>query len=339
MRLGILIASLIVVFASAAEDAAPYEVVHGWPDFDAPVQLGQIPGIEVAPNGDVWLFTRADRVMTTDGPIGSFFFFSPFAKTKEDEPIANDTVFCIDARTGKVKQQWGKNRILMSHGLTVDPDGNVWITDIGRHQVIKCAPNGNVLLTIGEDGVPGVDKSHFDKPTDVAIAPNGDIFVADGYGNSRIVKYDKDGNYLMEWGRLGDKPGEFDTPHGLALDPKRERLYVADRTNNRIQIFDFEGAWIESWQSEALGRPWGLDVDEDGNVFSIDGGDVSMASTPRGAVVKLSPDGEVLAKWSEHGPYNGQLIWGHDIAVDKGGNVYTCEVHFGMRAQKFAPAK
>src|SRR5205807_10332395 len=132
---------------------------------------------------------------------------------------------------------------------------NVWITDAqgkdGKgHQVIKFSPEGKVLLTLGKAGVTGDGADTFNQPSDVVVAPNGDIFVADGHGgnsNARIVKFSKDGKFIKAWGKKGSAPGEFDTPHALAFDSKG-RLFVADRANDRIQIFDQDGKFLDQWK-------------------------------------------------------------------------------------------
>ena len=142
------------------------------------------------------------------------------------------------------------------HGLFVDKDDNIWITD-GRadrnqktgHTVMKLSPDGKVLMTLGTPGQAGDDATHFNAPTDVVVAPNGDIFVADGHGdktNARIVKFSADGKFIKAWGKEGSGPGEFNVPHGLALD-SAGRLFVADRANNRLQIFDQDGDFIAEW--------------------------------------------------------------------------------------------
>jgi sugar lactone lactonase YvrE len=130
--------------------------------------------------------------------------------------------------------------------LRVDREGNLWTTDTVTHQVMKLTPEGRPLLTLGVKGQAGADQKTFNRPTDVAFAPAGDFFVSDGYGNSRVVKFSRDGKYLFEWGRRGRGPGEFNLPHSMAIDSKG-RLYVSDRENNRIQIFDLEGKFLRQW--------------------------------------------------------------------------------------------
>ena len=160
------------------------------------------------------------------------------------------------------------------HGIHVDRDGNIWVAD-GRaaspeeiqkspdakgkgHTVFKLSPEGKVLMTFGKPGVAGTTPDTFNQPTDIIVAPNGDIFISDGHGgdsNARILKFTKDGKFIKTWGKKGSGPGEFDTPHNLAFD-SRGRLFVADRGNSRIQIFDQEGTFLEQWKQ--FGRPSGV---------------------------------------------------------------------------------
>ena len=134
-----------------------------------------------------------------------------------------------------------------AHSIRVDPDGYVWLVDAGAHAVYKTDGTGHVLLQIGENGVPGTDRGHFNLPTDVAFGPDGAVYVSDGYGSARVVKFSSDGMYLLEWGKRGTGPGEFGLPHNLVVDAQG-RVYVADRDNQRIQVFDSEGEFLSQWQ-------------------------------------------------------------------------------------------
>ena len=163
---------------------------------------------------------------------------------------------------GTRERSWPRG-VTGCHGLAVDSKDNVWVTDTGHHQVFKVSHNGELLMTVGTKGVPGLDGTHLNRPTDVVVAPTGEFYVSDGYGNSRVAKFSADGKFLFDWGSKGTEAGEFDLPHGIALDAKG-RVYVADRTNNRIQVFKPDGTFLHQWQSEELGRPWGLTVGRDG---------------------------------------------------------------------------
>lgn len=170
-----------------------YQVVVGWPQLPAGMSTGQVAGVDVDAQGRVFVFRRADKIW--DSAI------------VDPGVIAAPTVLVLDGGSGQLLVAWGENRFVMPHGLTVDQEGHVWLTDVGLHQVFKFDAAGNLLLTIGEAGVPGADERHFNRPTDVAVAADGSVYVSDGYVNSRVVKFDADGRYLLSWGNFGDGPG------------------------------------------------------------------------------------------------------------------------------------
>ncbi len=149
----------------------------------------------------------------------------------------------------------GDKTVGMAHHIKIDRDGNIWLADIGLHVVRKFSPSGEILMTLGTPGQFGEDKQHLDKPTDMAIASDGSVFVADGYGNNRVVHFDAQGKYVKAWGKLGTGPDEFSLPHAIAIDSK-DRIYVADRNNVRIQIFNRDGQLIDSWANVIV--PWGF---------------------------------------------------------------------------------
>jgi DNA-binding beta-propeller fold protein YncE len=224
--------------ASPPPAGEAYRLVPEWPRLPENLVLGQVSGVDVASNGDVYVFHRAER-----------FWGGEEIKL---EFIASPTVLVLNSETGEVITQWGEETFVMPHGLTVDDQDNVWLTDVGLHQVFKLDAGGAVLMTLGERGVPGEDAAHFNMPTDVAIAPDGSFYVSDGYVNSRITRFSRDGEYITRWGTKGTDAGEFDVPHSIALD-SQGRVYVADRGNARIQIFDETGQFIEEWKDPALG--------------------------------------------------------------------------------------
>ena len=222
--------------------------------------------------------------------------------------------------------------------MCFERDDNVWLTDRALQQVFKFSHDGRLLMTLGTERAAGLDGAHFNKPTDVAFAADGSIYVSDGYGNNRIAKFSADGKFLLDWGRKGQGPGEFDLPHNVAVDAQG-LVYVADRSNSRIQVFDANGKFLRMWKSEELGRPWGLAIGPDNLLYVVDGGDLKPAPPDRGRVLKLDLQGRILAKWSRFGNYDGQIYWGHDLAVGKDGAVYVGDVYHGMRVQKFIHAE
>jgi peptidylamidoglycolate lyase len=316
----LLVAALFAadVIAQQESPSEPYAVVHGWPTLPDGMVLGQVSGVAVDSHNHVFIFHRAESSWAAD-------------KTK---PISSPAILCFDGASGKLLSSWGEHRFLEPHGLRVDSHDNVWVTDRALQQVFKFSHDGKLLLAIGTERVGGLDATHFDKPTDIAFASDGSIYVSDGYGNNRVAKFAPDGKFLVDWGHKGQGPGEFDLPHSVAVDA-HGLVYVADRSNSRIQVFDASGKFLKMWSSPELGRPWSLTVGPDNLLYVVDGGDLKPAPPDRGQVLKLDLSGKILAKWSRFGNYDGQIYWGHDIAVGKDGAVYVGDVYHGMRIQKF----
>ena len=305
--------------APGEKAAQPYHVVHGWPALSEGFMLGHVTGVGVDSHNHVFVFHRADHSI-----LGKTF----------EEPISSPAILCFDGRTGALVASWGANRFLVPHGLRVDHNDNIWVTDIGLQQVLKFNHEGELLMAVGEKGVPGLDGKHFNRPTDVAVAPDGSFYVSDGYGNTRVAKFSAKGEFLFDWGHKGDQPGEFDTPHGIAMD-QQGRIYVADRSNGRIQVFKADGTFLQQWKSPELGRPWALTFGPDGCLYVLDGGDLKPWPPDRSHILRLDTNGNILETWASFGNYDGQLFWGHDIAVGKDGAVYAGDIQ-GRRVQKFA---
>jgi peptidylamidoglycolate lyase len=213
----------------------------------------------------------------------------------------------------------------------------VWITDTALQQVFEFSNDGRLLLTLGTERTAGQDGTHFNAPTAIAFAPDGSIYISDGYGNSRVAKFSASGKFLLEWGHKGSGPGEFNTPHGIAVD-KQGSVYVADRENSRIQVFDPNGKFLRMWRSDELGKPWDVAVGGDNLLYTVYGGN-GIFSKPAGpeGLIKSDLSGKILARWSRFGNYDGQIYWGHAIAVGPDGAVYVGDVNVGMRVQKFLP--
>jgi peptidylamidoglycolate lyase len=299
----------------------PYEVAPGWPDPSTAADLGQCSGVGVDSRGRVLVFRRAERDWF-GGPL-------------PNDPIATPTIVVLDAESGEVVGALGAGLFVMPHGLTVGPDDDLWVTDVGTHEVHKLDRSGAVVLTLGERGVAGDDEAHFDRPTDVAVAEDGSIYVADGYGNARVVKLSASGEFLFSWGKPGDGPGELATPHSIALDGAG-RVYVADRGNARVQVFEPDGRYVTEHKSEALGRPWALAFDRAGYAFVVDGGDQNLQPPDRARVSRLDPEGNLVTSFGSYGEEPGQMIWPHDVAVGQDGSIYVGEVGQGRRIQKFS---
>ena len=284
----------------------PYRVDEGWAKLPQGRNWGAAVGVDIDRDGkSVWVF---DRCATADDCSGSNL--APIQK--------------FDA-SGKLVASFGAGMFNYPHGLFVDRDDNVWVSD-GRgkngkgHTVMKFSPEGKLLMTLGKPGVAGDGPDTFNAPSDVLIAPNGDIFVADGHGgdtNARIVKLSKDGKFIKAWGKKGSAPGEFDAPHGLAMD-SAGRLFVADRSNSRIQIFDQDGNFLEEWRQ--FGRPSGVFINKNDVIYVADStsNDRTNPGYKQGIRVGSIWNGKVAAfiPWSETNTLEG-------VAADDEGNVYA----------------
>lgn len=298
-----------------------YQVVHGWPNQPAGEMLGEVAGVGVDSQGNVFVFHGADRIW-------------PEGDALDMEPIAHPTIMVFDGQSGSVLAHWGKDRFAMPHGLTIDNHDNVWLTDVALQQVYKFSNDGQLLLTLGERGIAGNDAGHFNRPTGVAVAADGSFYVSDGYLNARIVKYSAAGEFLFQWGTDGSGPGQFDLPHGITLDASGH-VYVAGRGNARIQIFDESGQFLSQWSARQLGRPYAIAISRNGKAYIADGGDQPYSPPDRSAfVVVRITDGIPLARVGRFGNGAGQFRTAHAIAVDAEGSVYVGDVTPG-RVQKF----
>jgi len=216
-----------------------------------------------------------------------------------------------------------RDLFVTAHTVRVDAEDNIWTTDVGAHVVLKLNPEGRVLLALGRMRIPGDDVLHFNQPTDVAFDREGNIYVADGEGNSRVLKFNKYGNLLLAWGMKGDGPGQFDLPHSIAIND--DLVYVADRENARIQIFDLNGRYLREWK---LGHPYGLFITPDHFIY--------MSDAIAGRILKIDRDGKIVGALSGPEPGKGRHFDPHEIAVDKDNSIFTAEV-MPWRAQKFKP--
>jgi DNA-binding beta-propeller fold protein YncE len=296
-------------------------VIKNWGELPNGRTWGSTAGVDIGPDGHVWAYDRCG----TNTCIGSTL----------------DPIFKFDRNTGRMLASFGGGQINFPHGIHVDRDGNVWITDgqgnkegTKGHQVIKFSPQGKVLMTLGKAGVPGNGPDTFNEPNDVITAPNGDIFVADGHSgqnpqpppnaNARIVKFTKDGKYIKEWGRLGSAPGEFRTPHALAMD-SRGRLFVADRGNHRLQLFDQDGKFLASWVQ--FSRISGIFIDKNDMLYAIDS-ETSPERHPgwkTGIRIGSVKEDRVLSFIPPHESKGPHGAAGEGVAVDPDGNVYGAE--------------
>lgn len=275
--------------------AIQYAADAEWPSLPPGWSFGETPGVAVDGNGHVYVFHRGVH------PIMEF------------------------APDGRMVRSWGDDMFIRAHAIRIDPEGNIWTVDNDTHQVLKMDPSGRVRMVFGRRGQSGESDELFNRPTDVAFGPTGEIYVTDGYGNSRVVKFSKEGRYITAWGKPGKGEGEFDLPHAVVVD-QQGRVYVGDRENYRVQVFDADGKFLTQW--DHVGSPWGLDFHPDGTLMMADG--------HNDRVVKLSLDGQVLGAFGRNGRMPGDLNFGHHIAVDAEGNVFVSEIK-NQRVQKFRP--
>lgn len=312
------------VAAYAQNDAPnPYRTVDGvWGQLPAGRSWGATSAVYPARDGsgDIWVGERCGANSCADKP--------------DVDPMLRFTA------DGELVTSFGAGLILWPHGMFVDADNNVWVTDaVGfgpnprpemGHVVLKFSPAGELLMTLGQPGVAGDGQDTFRQPSDVLVAPNGDVFVVDGHGaggNNRVVKFAADGTFIMEWGQTGAEAGEFRDPHALAMD-SQGRLYVADRANSRLQIFTQDGEHIATWTQ--FGRPSGLFITADDILYSADSESnarrhpgwkrgIRIGSVTDGFVTGFIPD-------PEPDQDNSGTSAAEGIAVDAAGNVYGAEV-------------
>jgi DNA-binding beta-propeller fold protein YncE len=297
----------------------PYRTISGWFKMPEGRTFGSTGGVAIDKRNHVWVAERC-------GVKG--FIAASCADSKLDPVWEFD-------ETGKVLHNFGGGLMVMPHGISVDADGNVWVTDNqgkeGRgHQVFKFSPEGKILMTLGTPGVAGLGPNLLDQPNAVAFAPNGDIFISEGHsaeGGNRIVKLSKDGKFIKAWGKKGSGPGEFDLPHCLVFDSKG-RLLVGDRNNNRIQVFDQDGNFIE--QFTQFSRPSGIAVDKNDVIYVADSESESVSKNhfgwKRGIRVGSMKDGKITAYIPDPLETSTTTSAAEGIAVDSKGVVYGAEV-------------
>ena len=275
---------------------AGYEAVPGFLKLPPGVTVGACSAVATSRRGEVYLFHRGKQ-----------------------------PILCFD-RKGEFIRSWGDKLIGRAHGLRIDRDGNVWATDIDNHMVFKFSPTGKLLLALGRSGKPGTERDQFNKPTDVAFGPDGEVFVSDGYGNSRVVKFDRQGKFLTAWGTSGNGRGSFDLPHAIVVDSKG-RVLVGDRENDRIQVFDLDGRFQDMWQGFA---PFGIALDSAGRIFVADG--------RANQILILDANGREVHRFGGKGSGPGQFNLPHMLGVGQDSSLFVAEVG-GKRLQKFRPIR
>jgi sugar lactone lactonase YvrE len=298
------------VLAQSALPELPYKAQLQWPHLPPGWNFRETPGIAVDARQHVFVVHRGEH------PIMEF-----------DEK-------------GNFVRGFGDALFDRAHAVRFDPEGNLWGVDDGSHVVMKLDAEGHVKMVLGRYRKPGEsltparpgprgmrdeDILLFNRPTDIAFASNGDFYVSDGYGNSRVVKFSKDGRFLKAWGSRGTAQGQFNTPHSVAVD-KQDRVYVADRENYRIQIFTPDGGFLKEWTH--VGAPWGLHITPDQSLYMADG--------YNNRVLKLNLEGKILGALGAPGKLPGQFSYVHHLSVGSDGVIYTAEI-LNWRPQKFTP--
>jgi len=308
------------VYGQSDPELLPYEPDADWARLPGGRPWGAPTGIEMDPDRQsLWVLERCGDY---NGP----------GCAESDLPA----IMKFDA-SGRLLQSFGAGMFNYPHGLAVDHEGNVYVTD-GRdgggkgHTVLKFNPAGELVLTLGQPGVAGEGPYTLNRPSDVAVARNGDIFVADGHSgmdtNMRIVKYSRDGTFIKEWGTKGSAPGQLNGAHGLAFD-SRGRLFVADRENRRVQIFDQDGGFIDAWTQ--FGSPSGIFISPDDVLY--------VADLSQGIRIGSARDGSLTAHIVAPVPESGGTARvAESVAVDAQGNLYAGE-NSGMKLLKFAAGR
>jgi hypothetical protein len=350
------------------EEFGPYEPVANWPQplEDAPDGVrhegwtwGSVGAVFAETPDRIWIAQRGELPLPPKAnPWTAYGALTPaLTATGNDDgldptcqPIPkrgwqrryHHVIFVVD-RNGRTVQSWpqhdslfdmrcgrGPHKIKMS---PYDPEKHVWIFDDQLHVIYKFTYDGKLVLTLGTKGQRGRDGGRlFDRPTDIDWLPDGTFFISDGYGGTRVAKFDKDGKFLMDWGgppkdRANPGPNEFNTVHSIAISKDR-RVFVVDRGHRRMQVFDENGKFLDMWKAGTWSSPYAHLISTDQFLWIADGG------TNR--VLKYDLNGKYLYGWGGRGGQSGQLNGPHSITVDQEGNLYLAEV-FNGRVQKFRP--
>jgi streptogramin lyase len=295
-RLRLVLAAALAVGLAAQDKKIPdlgLKPDPGWPRLPKGWNFGETSGVALDSSGHVYVFNRGPQPLVEFDANGAFI------------------------------RSLGEGMFVRTHGVRIDKQDNIWAVDVDGHFVVKMNPEGRVVMVLGRRGQAGATQTSFNRPTDVAFADNGDIYVADGYVNSRVVKFSKEGKYLAEWGKKGAGEGEFNLVHTVAVDA-RGRVYVGDRENHRLQIFDASGKFLGQWKQ--AGSPWGIEITPDQRLYVADG--------YANRVLLLNLDGQILGSLGGPGKLPGEFAFVHAVAVSKGGDLYTAEI-LNWRAQKF----
>jgi hypothetical protein len=305
-----------ILTLAACADPPPREEVpslavdKGWPTIPADAKFGEVSAVDVDQQGNLYVLHRAGRVWE-----------EPFPAT----PIAQPTVFKF-APDGTLVAQWGAGQFIMPHGLSIDPEGKVWITDVAHEQVFRFSPDGAQELVLGTRGETAQDASHFGRPADIAFL-NDRVLIADGYVNTRVAEFDRQGKFLRDW-------GEFAVAHAVALDDAR--IYVADRENARIAVHDHQGKQLASWASPAGHHTYSLKPLGKGRLLAIEGRD---SADRKGAIIRIYAADGTIERSFDVGLPGTDASLGHDLAIGPDGHIYVADVPGGRVVRFKLPAQ
>ena len=273
-----------------------YEVQEDWWQLPEGWNFGWIPAVAVDSQDRVYVYSRSEHPMV------------------------------VFDREGNFLTSWGDDILVDAHGIFIDAKDNIYCVERDAHIMHKFTSDGELLMSVGTPGQPGAEGEPFNLPTDLALGPDGEMFISDGYGNARVHKYSPDGELIMSWGTPGTGPGEFDLPHCVRVD-SRNRVMVADRSNNRIQFFTLDGEYIQEWGG--LRHPDTIYIDEEDIVYIVE---MDQHLTI------MTLDGDVITQWgSEPGNEVPGLFFAcpHGVWLDSHGDMYVSEVQADGRLQKF----
>lgn len=327
----VLVATSVAAFQEKGgqDETGPYRVVENWLQPVHPGWYHHVTGvfaespdrIFITASGETPIPEAKPGVRPPEPPAG-FDPARPGAKS--------DHFLIVVNREGRIVEEWKHLTAMLVRPHTVqmnpyDAEKHVWIIDREGQQIVKLTHDGKtVAMTLGEKGVAGTDERHFNRPADISFLPDGSILVADGYVNTRIIKFDKNGKFLTQWGTKGTGPGQFNLVHCVAVDAQG-RVYVADRSNARIQVFDANGRFLEEWKSR---RPTHIVVTDDQSVWVSDG------ETNR--FLKYTTAGKLQTYWGVTGSFAGAMSNPHKFSVDSEGNLYVVDYN-NNRLQKYVP--
>jgi hypothetical protein len=304
----------------------PFRTVRDWGKPPGGIPWAAVTAVEIAKDGGIYVIHRCSANSCAGRPEPPILKFD---------------------KSGKLLKSWGEGMFVFPHGATVDAEGNLWVTDQQTQngkgaQVFKFNPDGKVLMTLGKAGVANAEPGLFDEPTDVLVAPNGNIFVTEGHsggtpGNHRVSKFSKDGKFIKAWGKLGSGDNELDSPHTIAMD-SRGRLFVGDRGNNRIQIFDQDGKYLDTWKQFA--RPSGITITRDDTIYVADSESwgPDQPGWKKGIRIGSAKDGSVKYFIEDMESTTQDHSGAEGVGVDAEGNVYGAVVRRQM-LEKHIPVR